>query len=123
LAGIMPQITKETKMDEYTESGMAYPVSNGWSITVKELKLALESVPDDYEVMLSCTNEVEDMDICTVHIDRMYPPSITGSVGLFILNGGQGVNSEYDYDNRMDAHLELGGSPHWNDRTQTWNSI
>lgn len=93
-------------------------VCSGWSITVGELKKALADVPDDYEVMLE-NADVDDIEISNVNINRLYPPTATGSVGLVILGGGQIVNSEYDYDNRMDAHHELGGDKHWR-REEGW---
>src|SRR5690242_3620699 len=86
-------------------------ISRGWSITVAELKRALKDVPDDYEVMLT-NAEVEDIDICNVNIDGLYPPAL-GSPGIFRLGGGQIVNSEYAYDSRMDAHHTLGGDKYW----------
>lgn len=87
-------------------------ICSGWSITVGELKRALADVPDDYEVMLE-NAEVDEIDISNVNINRLYPPSATGSPGLLILGGGQILNAEYDYDNRMDAHHEIGGDKHW----------
>jgi hypothetical protein len=91
-------------------------ISAGWSITVGELKRALADVPDDYEVMLTCA-EVDDTDICDVRIDGMYPPAL-GSPGIFRLGGGQIVNSEYAYHERMDAHHEVGGDLTWT----TWGN-
>lgn len=88
------------------------PISAGWSITVGELKRALADIPDDYEVMLT-NAEVDDTDICNVNIDGLYPPSATGSPGIFRLGGGQILNSEYDYWNRMDAHHSVGGDRYW----------
>jgi hypothetical protein len=87
-------------------------ISLGWSISVAELKLALKDIPDDYEVMLE-NAEVDDIDISNVNINRLYPPTSTGSPGLLILGGGQILNSEYEYHNRMDAHHELGGDLWW----------
>lgn len=87
-------------------------ISKGWSITVGELKRAIADIPDDYEVMLS-NAEVNDIDISNVNIDNLYPPSATGSPGLLILGGGQILNSEYDYHNRMDAHHAVGGDKSW----------
>lgn len=89
-------------------------ISAGWSITVGELKRALASVPDDYEVMLT-NAEVGDIDISNVNIDGLYPPAL-GSPGIFRLGGGQIVNSEYAYHARMDAHHEVGGDRHWSTR-------
>lgn len=88
-------------------------ISNGWSITVGELKKAIADLPDDYEVMLE-NAEVDDIDISNVNINKVYPPSATGSVGLLILGGGQLLMSEYDYWNRMDAHHSVGGDMWWN---------
>lgn len=56
----------------------------GWSITVGELKQAIAEIPDDYEVMLE-NAEVDEVDISNVNINRLYPPSATGSPGLLIL--------------------------------------
>lgn len=89
-------------------------ISPGWSITVGELKRALADVPDDYEVML-CNAEVDDVDICNVNIDGLYPPAL-GSPGIFRLGGGQILNSEYAYHSRMDAHHEVGGDKYWTTR-------
>lgn len=89
-------------------------ISPGWSITVGELKRALADVPDDYEVML-CNAEVDDVDICNVNIDGLYPPAL-GSPGIFRLGGGQIVNTEYAYDARMHAHHEIGGDKYWTTR-------
>lgn len=93
-------------------------ISHGWSITVGELRRALDGIPDDYEVMLE-NADVGDIDISGVNINRLIPPSATGSPGLLILGGGQILNSEYDYDNRMDAHIEIGGDKMWR-RDQGW---
>jgi hypothetical protein len=87
-------------------------ISRGWSITVGELKRAIADIPDDYEVMLE-NAEVDDIDISNVNINKLMPPSVTGSPGLLILGGGQILNSEYDYHNRLDAHHMLGGDKHW----------
>lgn len=92
---------------------------SGWSITAGELKQALKDVPDDYEVMLE-NAEVGDIEISNVSIGRLYPPSATGSPGLLILGGGQILNSEYDYDNRMDAHHAVGGDRWWNSNEGYW---
>lgn len=89
-------------------------ISRGWSITVAELKRALADIPDDYEVMLTCA-EVDDTDICNVNIDGIYPPAL-GSPGIFRLGGGQILNSEYAYHERMDAHHSMGGDLHWTTR-------
>lgn len=94
-------------------------LSNGWSITVGELKKAIADIPDDYEVMIA-NADVGDIEIANVHIDAVYPPSATASPGLLILGGGQILNAEYDYDNRMDAHHAMGGSQYWNAVHQKW---
>ena len=86
-------------------------ISRGWSITVGELKRALADVPDDFEVML-CNAEVDEVDISNVNIDGLYPPAL-GSPGIFRLGGGQILNSEYAYHERMDAHHEVGGDSYW----------
>lgn len=89
-------------------------ISDGWSITVAELKRALADVPDDYEVML-CNADVDDIDICNVNIDGLFPPAL-GSPGLLILGGGQILNLEYAYHDRMDAHHTVGGDSYWSTR-------
>jgi hypothetical protein len=89
-------------------------ISSGWSITVGELKRALESIPDDYEVMLT-NAEVGDIDISNVNIDGLWPPAL-GSPGIFRLGGGQIVNSEYAYEQRMDVHHQVGGDKYWTTR-------
>lgn len=72
----------------------------GWSITVGELRAAIENVPDDYEVMLT-NAEVDDIEIANVNIESLYPP-FEGASGLLVLGGGQILNYEYAYDERMD---------------------
>lgn len=94
-------------------------LSRGWSLTLGELRKAIDGLPDDYEVML-CNAEVDDIEIEEAQIDGMYPPSATGSPGLFILRGGQIITSEYDYHNRMDAHHALGGDSWWSPDKQQW---
>lgn len=86
-------------------------ISKGWSISVAELKAALSDLPDDYEVMLT-NADVDDISICNVNIDGLYPPAL-GSPGILRLSGGQIVNSEYAYWERMDAHHEVGGDSVW----------
>lgn len=97
-------------------------ISRGWSITVAELKSALADIPDDYEVMLE-NADVEDIDISNVNINTLYPPSATGSPGLVILGGGQILNSEYDYDNRMEAHHAIGGDKYWSSQEERWKGF
>lgn len=80
-------------------------LSSGWSITVADLRKALENVPDDYEVMITNTQEIDDLSIAGVHIADLMPPSAEGSPGLLVLGGGQIVNSEYGYDARQIAEL------------------
>lgn len=87
------------------------PILSGWSITVGELKRAIADLPDEYEVMLE-NADVDDCDISNVNINRVYPPSL-GSPGLLILGGGQIVNSEYAYHQRMDVHHQVGGDKRW----------
>lgn len=76
----------------------------GWSITVGDLRRALDGVPDDYEVMLS-NAEVDDCDISNVNVDSLYPP-FEGAPGLLVLGGGQTLNHEYGYHERMDRGHE-----------------
>lgn len=95
-------------------------ICSGWSITVGQLRAAIADVPDDYEVMLE-NAEVGDIDISNVNIERVFPPSATGSPGLLILGGGQIVNAEYDYDNRLDAHHAVGGDKRYvNGKWEDW---
>lgn len=101
---------REEKMNGEVDDSF---ISSGWSITVGELKRALADIPDDYEVML-CNADVDDIDISDVYIDGLYPPAL-GSPGIFLLGGGQILNSEYAYDARMDAHHEVGGDKYWSD--------
>ena len=97
-------------------------IVSGWSITVGELKKALEIVPDDYEVMITCS-DVDDCDIAETHIDGLYPPALS-SVGLFILHSGQTVSSEYAYHERMDAFHSTGsGVLNWSENAQKWYKI
>jgi hypothetical protein len=86
-------------------------VSGGWSITVGELKRALADIPDDYEVMLE-NAEVDDCDISNININTLIPPAL-GSPGLLVMGGGQIVNSEYAYHERLDAHQIVGGEKRW----------
>ena len=88
------------------------PIVRGWSITVRELKQAIAGIPDDYEVMLE-NAEVDECDISNVNINYLYPPAL-GSPGLLVLGGGQILNSEYGYHERMDAHHIIGGDQTWN---------
>lgn len=104
---------------EFLEQHEGTLISKGWSITVGDLRRAIDGVPDDYEVMLE-NAEVGDIEIANVNIEALLPPSATGSPGLMILGGGQILNSEYDYDNRLDAHMELGGDKYWDDKQQEW---
>lgn len=93
-------------------------ITNGWSITVGDLKAALSTVPDDYEVMLTCA-DVDEIDISNVNIDRLYPPSL-GSNGLLVLGGGQILNSEYAYHVRMDVDHQIGTTSTWDERRLEW---
>lgn len=86
------------------------PIMSGWSITVGELRAAIEGVPDDYEVMLE-NAEVEDCEISSMHVYGLLPPSL-GSVGLLVLGGGQIVTSEYAYLPRFDVWIEAKAG-HW----------
>ena len=94
------------------------PISRGWSITVAELRAALEGVPDDYEVMLE-NAEVDDCDISNVNINTLMPPAL-GAPGLLILGGGMILNSEYAYHPRLDAHLDMGGDKSWDESVSKW---
>lgn len=86
-------------------------IGGGWSITVGELKRAIAGIPDDYEVMLE-NAEVDDCDISNVNINDLYPPAL-GAPGLLILGGGQIVNAEYAYHQRMDAMHMTDNAPYW----------
>lgn len=92
-------------------------ISPGWSITVGELKKALATVPDDYEVML-CNAEVDDIDISNVNIDGLLPPAL-GSPGILRLSGGQILNSEYAYHPRLDVSHQV-GTTHWHRDRGAW---
>ena len=94
---------------------------HGWSMSVGEIKKALSSVPDDYEIMVD-NAEVDDCEIAEVHIRNMYPPALD-SPGLVILSCGQVVTSEYDYHPRMDADHMIGGTLWWNSQTQEWRKL
>lgn len=80
------------------------PIVSGWSMTVGELRAAIEGVPDDYEVMLE-NAEVADCEISSMHVYGLFPPAL-GSVGLLVLGGGQVVTSEYAYHPRFDVWLD-----------------
>lgn len=86
-------------------------VCKGWSITVGELKRAIADIPDDYEVMLE-NADVDDCDISNININKLFPPAL-GSPGLLVMGGGQIVNSEYAYHERLDAHMDIGGDKSW----------
>lgn len=89
-----------TFVEEFFGEALTTPNSRGWSITVGDLRRALEGIPDDYEVMLT-NADVVDTDISNINIDSLYRP-YANSPGLLILGGGQVVNSEYAYHQRMD---------------------
>lgn len=72
----------------------------GWSITVGDLRRALDGVPDDYEVMLE-NAEVDDCEISNVNINHLYRP-YADAPGLLVLGGGQIITSEYGYHERLD---------------------
>ena len=97
-------MTEEDFMDEES------PIMNGWSMTVGELRAAIEGVPDDYEVMLE-NAEVEDCEISSMSVQALLPPAL-GSTGLLVLGGGQIVTSEYAYHPRFDVWLD-GTAGHW----------
>lgn len=78
--------------------------SRGWSITVEQLRKALEDIPDDYEVMLE-NADVGDIEICGAHLSLVFPPTET-SPGLLVLGGGQILNYEYGYDERLSRFLD-----------------
>lgn len=100
---------RENNMDGEVDDQI---ISRGWSITVGELRDAIKDIPDDYEVMLE-NADVDDIDISNVNINSLYPPAL-GSPGLLILGGGQIVNSEYAYHDRMDAYHDGDISvPYW----------
>lgn len=105
---------EENMMGEVDDS----MIVSGWSITVGDLKRVLEATPDDYEVMLTCA-DVDDISISSVTVDGLYPPAL-GSVGILRLSGGQIVNSEYAYWERMDAHHEMGGDSRWDEDKGEW---
>lgn len=86
--------------------------SSGWSMKVSELKRALRYVPDNYEVMLE-NGDVDDCEIATLHVTRMYPPT-DDSPGLLVLSQGQVVSYEYAYHDRMDEDHNLGVAFSWN---------
>lgn len=86
-------------------------IGGGWSITVGELKRAIADIPDDYEVMLE-NAEVEDTDISNVNINDLMPPAL-GAPGLLVLGGGQIVNAEYAYDQRLDVAHMTDNAPFW----------
>jgi hypothetical protein len=56
--------------------------------------------------------EVDDIDISNVNIDGLYPPAL-GAPGMLILGGGQIVNAEYAYHQRMDVAHMTDGNPYW----------
>jgi hypothetical protein len=86
--------------------------SSGWSITVGQLRKALDDIPDDYEVMLE-NADVGDIEISGVNLDLLLPPTET-SPGLLVLGGGQVLNYEYGYDERLSRYLDapIGSTDH-----------
>lgn len=95
------------------------PIVRGWSIDIGQLKKAIANMPDDYELMVTCS-EVDDCDIAETHIDSLYLPAL-GSPGLLILSTGQTVSSEYAFHARMDAyHQSNRGVKHWSEEKQEW---
>lgn len=87
------------------------PLTNGWSMTVGELKAALKDIEDDYEVFI----DLGDCEINTAHLSTagLFRPSL-GSNGLFILDAGQVVSTEYGYHSRMDVDHSIGCNLYWN---------
>lgn len=79
----------------------------GWSITVGELRKAIEGVPDEYEVMLEDA-DVDDCEISSIRVNHLYPP-FEGAPGLLVMGGGQIVTYEYGYEERMD--ISFGDAP------------
>jgi hypothetical protein len=95
---------------------------NGWSITVGEMKKALENIPDDYEIVIeNC--EVGDCEISGAAIYLNFPPENDG-VGLIVLGGSQVITSEYNFHERMDAWLWLSSNPvlRWDSQAKAWHT-
>lgn len=91
--------------------------SNGWSLTVGDLKKMLADMPDDYEVMI----DEGDCEIASAYADRYYDRTPMGSTGILVLGMGQVVSSEYDYHNRLDVALDTGlGDSRWDPKEQRW---
>lgn len=95
------------------------PIIHGWSINIGQLKKAISDLPDDYELMVTCS-DVDDCEIAETHIDSLYPPALE-SPGLLILSTGQTVTSEYAFHPRMDAyHQSSAGVKQWSEEKLQW---
>lgn len=97
-------------------------ISYNWSINIGQIKKAIADLPDDYELMVTCS-DVDDCEIAETHIDSVYPPSL-GSPGLLVLTTGQTVTSDYAFHARMDAYHSTGsGVLLWSEEKQEWYNL
>jgi len=95
--------------------------SNRWSIQVGEMKRALADIPDDYEIVLS-NADVDELSIAELNITYLHPPTPHGNAGLVILEQGQVVTDEYDFEQRMETwlHYPQSGVKVWDEAEQVW---
>lgn len=82
-----------------------------WSMTVGEMRAAIDGVPDDYEIVLD-NAEVDDCEISNVSVDIRLDPALD-CPGLLVLRGGQIISSEYEYHARLDACLQFNVGWSW----------
>lgn len=110
---------RQTAQDRMGDDAL---IVHGWSIDVGNLRKAIQDLPDDYELMVTCS-DVDDCEIAEAHIDSVYPPSL-GSPGLLIITTGQTVTSEYAFHERMDVfHMTGAGVKLWSEEHEVWYKL
>lgn len=92
--------------------------SDGWSISLRELRAAIKGLPDEWEVVLDAA-DVEDCEIAALHVHGRHGPT-DQTCGLLVLSAGQVISSEYDYHRRLDASFEDPSHPRWDEETASW---
>lgn len=88
-----------------------------WSVTVGELRAALDGVPDDYEVVLT-NADVDDCEIAGLEVDQMFPPALDAP-GILTLHQRQIITSEYHFHPRLDVSFKM-PTPRWYPHEQAW---
>lgn len=94
---------------------MAHPDS-GWSVSIGELRKAIQDIPDDYELVIDGV-EV-DCDLNSLHPRRLMHP-VLDKPGLLVMEPGMPITSDYEYHPRLDVWLEIGGED-WSEKDQKW---